>query len=284
MPALRVAAVGDVHAGVDPASAHRLRQGVAHLGDHADVLLLAGDLTRCGDPDEARVVADAIGATGVPAAAVLGNHDVHAGRGDEVVDVLAAAGIVVLDGAGTVFDLPGGRLGVTGAKGFGGGFAGACVTEFGEPEVKVFARHAVAEADALAGAMARTAAVGGLGAHVVLLHYSPVRETLRGEPPEIYPFLGSYLLAEAIDRVGADLVVHGHAHRGSERGITPGGVRVRNVAQPVLRSAYRIYELHPADGDAGAGAATPAGRPHRLPPGYVGSTSSRGDSEEERWA
>ncbi len=84
---------------------------------------------------------------------------------------------------------------------------------------------------------------------LVLLHYSPVRDTLRGEPTELYPFLGSYLLAEAIDDVGADLVVHGHAHSGTERGVTPGGIRVRNVAQPVIRSAYRVYELHPDDAD-----------------------------------
>jgi Icc-related predicted phosphoesterase len=240
---LRIAAVGDIHAGVEPASAHRLRQGFAHVGDAVDALLLAGDLTRCGDPVEAAVVADAAARAGVPTVAVLGNHDLHSGRVAEVVDVLASAGVTVLEGAGTVVDLPTGRLGVTGGKGFGGGFAGACVSEFGEPEVKEFARHAAAVADRLAAAMARTTAVGGIDAHVVLLHYSPVRDTLQGEPPEIYPFLGSYLLAEAVDRVGADLVVHGHAHRGTEKGVTPGGIRVRNVAQPVLRSAYRVFEL-----------------------------------------
>ena len=253
---LRVAAVGDVHVGVDPQSVHRVRQGFAQLGDHADALLLAGDLTRCGDPAEAEVLADALARTGVPTVAVLGNHDLHSDRGDDVVGVLGTAGVAVLEGEGIVLDLPGGRLGVTGAKGFGGGFAGACVSEFGEPETKAFARHTVEVADALASAMARTAATGGVDSHVVLLHYSPVRETLQGEPPEIYPFLGSYLLAEAIDHVGADLVVHGHAHRGSERGTTPGGIRVRNVAQPVLRSAYRLFELPRTgadDGDVSAG-------------------------------
>jgi Icc-related predicted phosphoesterase len=89
------------------------------------------------------------------------------------------------------------------------------------------------------------AACDGVDVCIVLLHYSPVRDTLRGESPELYPFLGSYLLAEAIDDAGADLVVHGHAHNGSERGMTPGGVRVRNVAQPVIRRAYRLFELHP---------------------------------------
>ena len=80
--------------------------------------------------------------------------------------------------------------------------------------------------------------------HVVaLLHYSPVEDTRRGERLEIYPFLGSHLLAEAVDRAGADLVVHGHAHGGRERGVTPGGIVVRNLAQPVIGHAYRVFDL-----------------------------------------
>ena len=87
---------------------------------------------------------------------------------------------------------------------------------------------------------------------VVLFHYSPVKDTVVGERPEIYPFLGSYLLARAVDEVGADLVVHGHAHGGSEQGVTPGGIRVRNVAQPLIKRAYRVFSLEPAPATARA--------------------------------
>jgi Icc-related predicted phosphoesterase len=131
---------------------------------------------------------------------------------------------------------------VAGVKGFGGGFVGASGSEFGEREMKAFIRHTKDRADALA------AALGGLDADVTvaLLHYSPVRETLQGEPPEIFPFLGSYLLAEAIDTGGADLALHGHAHRGTEEGITPGGVPVRNVASTIHATGYAIYAFETA--------------------------------------
>jgi Icc-related predicted phosphoesterase len=251
---MRVAAVGDVHVGVDAESAERLQQGWEHLPAQADVLLLAGDLTRCGDPAEMEVVADAVRRTGVPTAAVLGNHDLHAGRGDEVVDVLEGAGVAVLEGGTAVFETDGERLGVAGVKGFGGGFDGASLSEFGEDEMKAFARHGIEVAARLRSALS---GLDWREARIALLHYGPVRDTLRGEPPEIYPFLGSYLLAEAIDEVGADLVVHGHAHRGSERGVTPGGVRVRNVAQPVIRTAYRVFELPRCRVDAPASSPAP---------------------------
>lgn len=237
---VRVAAVGDIHAGIDADSAERLRRGWAHLADQADILLLAGDLTLCGDPREARLVAHAIARAGVPTAAVLGNHDLHAGRGAEVVDILESAGATVVEGHGALLDVPGGRVGVAGVKGFGGGFEGACVSDFGEDETKAFARHTIEVAARLHSALLE---LDGADAYIALLHYAPVRDTLRGEPPELYPFLGSYLLAEAVDAAGADLVVHGHAHRGTERGLTPGGIRVRNVAQPVIRSAYRLFDL-----------------------------------------
>jgi Icc-related predicted phosphoesterase len=252
MGVVRIAAVGDLHAGVERDSIERLDAGFDRVADHADLLLLAGDLTRCGTPEEVRVVAEALTRAGVPTAAVLGNHDHHAGRAGEVVGVLESAGVVVLEGAAATFDVAGCRVGVAGAKGFGGGFAGACVTEFGEDETKAFASHATQVADRLSAAMAACDAVD---VRIVLLHYSPVRDTLRGESPELYPFLGSYLLAEAIDDAGADLVVHGHAHNGSERGMTPGGVRVRNVAQPVIRRAYRVFELHPDERRAARAAA-----------------------------
>src|SRR5690606_17443300 len=130
-------------------------------------------------------------------------------------------------------------VGIAGSKGFGGGFVGASASDFGEPEMKAFVRHTKAIAERLRDGLA------GLDTdhRVALLHYSPVAATLHGEPPEIFPFLGSYLLAEAVDDAGADLVIHGHAHRGSERGVTPGGVRVRNVARPLIGSSFRLFEL-----------------------------------------
>ena len=127
-------------------------------------------------------------------------------------------------------------------KGFGGGFPGASGAEFGEPEMKAFIRHTKERSEALGSALASLRT----DVRVALMHYAPIRETLQGEPPEIFPFLGSYLLAEAVDRSGADLVIHGHAHRGTEHGVTPGGVNVRNVAQTVIRQAYAVYGFETA--------------------------------------
>ena len=210
-----------------------------HLAEQADLLVLAGDLTRCGEPSEAEVLASELADLTVPKVAVLGNHDYQADRPDEVSRLLEAVGVKVLEGAATVLQIGDASLGVAGVKGFGGGFVGACASAFGEPEMKRFVTHTEEIAGMLESALA------GLRAdrRLALLHYSPVEETLVGEHPGVYPFLGSYLLAEAIDRAGADLVVHGHAHRGSARGATPGGVPVRNVAQPVLGRAYQVFNL-----------------------------------------
>jgi Icc-related predicted phosphoesterase len=234
---IRVAAVGDVHVGTD--SRGRLAAALAHLHEQADVLLVAGDLTRCGTPEEARAFCDEVADAGVPVVAVLGNHDHHADRVPEVLDVLRGGGVTVLEGDSTTIEVGGATLGIAGTKGFGGGFAGACGSDFGEPEMKAFVGHTKALAERLHDALAALRT----DHRVALLHYSPVPDTLAGERLEIYPFLGSYLLAEAIDKAGADLVVHGHAHGGSEKGITAGGVHVRNVAQPVLRQAYGLYCL-----------------------------------------
>jgi Icc-related predicted phosphoesterase len=203
------------------------------------MLVLAGDLTRHGDPDEAVVLAEELSGLPVPMVAVLGNHDYHSDREAEVAKVLEAAGVSVLEGTTTVVEAGGARIGVAGTKGFGGGFAGACGSEFGEPEMKAFMAHTRGLAERLTRGLDDLA--GGCDLRLALLHYSPVEATLVGERLEIYPFLGSYLLAEAIDTGGADLVFHGHAHRGTEHGVTPGGVHVRNVAQPVLRHAYHVY-------------------------------------------
>jgi len=239
--AIRIAAVGDVH--VDEDVLGRYRPALDQLGDRADVLLLAGDLTRHGTADEARCVATEFGNLAVPVIAVLGNHDYHSDQQDDVAKVLTDGGITVLERSSTVLDVGGVRLGVAGVKGFGGGFAGRCTSEFGEPETKAFARHGREAADAL-GYCLRSL---DCDVRVALTHYSPIPETLVGEPLEIYPFLGSYHLAQAIDSAPTALAVHGHAHAGTERGLTPGGVKVRNVAHPVIRQAYSVYELDPAD-------------------------------------
>jgi len=239
---IRVAAVADVHFGPD--SAGTLRPHFEVLPDEADVLLLAGDLTHVGDPDEAAVLAKELDGVEVPVVAVLGNHDYHCDQEDDVTHVLEDVGVQMLEGDGVVLETPGGRLGIAGAKGFGGGFAGASGSDFGEPEMKAFVRHTKQVSSRLEDVL------NGLDvdARVALLHYAPTDSTLQGERLEIYPFLGSYLLGEAIDHAGADLALHGHAHRGSERGVTPGGIHVRNVAQPVIRRAYRVYCLNGPDG------------------------------------
>jgi Icc-related predicted phosphoesterase len=238
---IRLAGVGDVHLDADVLG--RYRPALEQLPDRADVLLLAGDLTRHGTVAEARCVATEFGDLGVPVIAVLGNHDYHADQPDEVTKVLEDAGIVVLEGAGTVLTLGGLRLGVAGAKGFGGGFAGRCASDFGEPEMKAFIRTTMATAERLG----RTLRALECDLLVALTHYAPIPETLAGEPPEIYPFLGSYLLGQAIDSAPTALALHGHAHHGSERGTTPGGVRVRNVAHPVIKQAYSVFHLGGAE-------------------------------------
>lgn len=235
---IRVAAIGDVHVAADAAGT--LKPSWDSVHEDADVLLLAGDLTRLGLPEEAEVLVDELAGVQVPMVAVLGNHDHHSDQEKQVVEVLEDAGITVLEGEATTVELADGqRLGVAGVKGFGTGFPGASASDFGEPEIKAFVRHG-----RVAGEQLREA-LGSLDTEhtVALMHYAPVADTLRGERLEIFPFLGSYFLAEAVDDAGADLAVHGHAHAGTEKGMTPGGVHVRNVAQAVIRCAYKVYCL-----------------------------------------
>jgi Icc-related predicted phosphoesterase len=234
---IRVAAAADVH--FAPDTAGTLRRDLEHLAERADVFLLAGDLTRSGLASEAAVLAAELDGLPLPVAAVLGNHDYHEEQQLEVRQALEEVGISVLDGESLVLDVAGQRVGIAGTTGFGGGFAGACATEFGEPVMKAFVRHTREEATRLRDCLESLE----VDLRIALLHYSPVADTLEGERPEIHAFLGSYLLAEAADEVGADLILHGHAHGGRERGQTPGGIPVRNVAQPVIRRAYALYEL-----------------------------------------
>ncbi len=247
---IRIAAVGDTHFGAD--SAGTLRPHLDALDAHADLFLLAGDLTRVGTEHEAAVLARELAGVSVPTVAVLGNHDFHSNEVGAVHRVLADAGITVLEGGTRTVQADGTTVGVAGVKGFGGGFAGACGSDFGEAEMKSFIQHTKCVADSLRDALdsLRT------DVRVALMHYAPIKDTLSGERLEIFPFLGSYLLGEAVDAVGADLVVHGHAHAGTESGVTPGGIHVRNVAQPVIRHSYRLYCLD-GNGETGPQCADP---------------------------
>jgi Icc-related predicted phosphoesterase len=241
---IRIAAVGDVH--VDKDVMGRFRPALDRLPDFADVMLVAGDLTRHGTLEEARCFAAEFGGLGVPVVLVLGNHDYHSDQQDEVASVLTDAGMTVLEGSSTVLTLNGHRLGVAGAKGFGGGFTGASAGNFGEPEMKMFVRTT----EEIAGRLGSVLRSTDCDALVALTHYAPVPETLSGEPLEIYPFLGAYQLAQAIDSAPTALALHGHAHHGSERGRTAGGVPVRNVAHPVIKQAYNVYQLLSGEVDA----------------------------------
>jgi Icc-related predicted phosphoesterase len=239
---IRVAAVGDIH--LNASNRGRLRPHLDALPGQADLLMVAGDVTCLGTVDEAGVVAEELAglADRLPVLAVLGNHDHHADEQVSVAGALGQAGVRVLEGDADCVDVGGVRVGVAGTKGFAGGFAGASMSEFGEEEFKAFARHGRLVAERLRGALRTLVATD---VRLVLLHYSPVAETLAGERPEIHAFLGSHHLGDAVDEAGADLVVHGHAHAGREEGTTPGGVPVRNVAQPVLRRPVAIYGVEP---------------------------------------
>jgi len=246
---IRVAAIGDTHYAEDTRGL--FRPIWERLAEDADVLLLAGDLTNLGNPAQARGFAEELRGLDVPVVAVLGNHDYHAGTPGEVRRAIEAAGGVVLEGESVTLRVNGSQLGVAGAKGFGGGFVGACGHAFGEQEMKQFIRVTEAAATRLHDAVA---SLHDADHRIALLHYSPVKDTLAGERLEIYPFLGSFQLAEALDTAGADLVVHGHAHHGAEKGLTPRGIPVRNAAMPLVKRPYVVYDLErrarPADDPA----------------------------------
>jgi Icc-related predicted phosphoesterase len=250
---VRIAAVGDVHIGLDMSG--ELRTAFSALAQDADVLLLAGDLTQHGSRDEGKLLAEEVADVGLPIVAVLGNHDYHLDAQDSIRADLERVGVTVLEGESVVMEVAGCRVGIAGVKGFGGGFAGACGSEFGELEMKSFIRHTKDKARQLLHCLAAMRC----DIRVALTHYAPTKDTLLGEKLEIYPFLGSHLLGEAIDEAGCDLALHGHAHHGSERGITPGGVPVRNVARPLIRTAYRLYAMA-ADVPARAVSAAPQTR------------------------
>ena len=234
---IRIAAAGDVHA--SDASADRLESAFADLAGKADVVLLAGDLTTRGEPEEAEVLAAACRRLEVPVFAVLGNHDHHAQRAGELKDVLATAGVRVLDREVATCSIDGLELGIVGTKGFVGGFPGSALPDFGEPLLRRVYAETTAEAEAIAAGLQ---AVVHCDVRVVLLHYAPVADTLEGEPAGIRTFLGCDRLATPIAENGADLVLHGHAHAGAFEGRI-GEIPVYNVAVHVTGRNFWIFEV-----------------------------------------
>ncbi len=225
---LRIGAIGDTHYAMS--SSGSLHPYFQDLRRYADVLLLCGDLTDHGLPDEAKALAVDLSAVRLPMVAVLGNHDYEAGKADEVANIIRNAGVEVLDGDAIMI----GGVGFAGVKGFGGGFDRHMLQPWGETGVKDFARAAVEEALKLDSALAKVRSPH----RIVLMHYGPVRGTSEGEPPEIFPFLGSSRLEEPCNRYAATFVVHGHVHRGAPEATTSTGIPVYNVALPLLRRLY----------------------------------------------
>lgn len=240
---MRIAATVDLH--FAPANQAALLDQLSKARDEADVLVLAGDLTNYGQPSEMEPLINAIVRLRVPTIAVLGNHDYESGKEQELMRMMTGGGIKVLDGSAYERD----GVGFAGTKGFVGGFGRGVLTAFGEPEIKNFVRASIDEALKLERGLSQLRSAK----RVVVLHYSPIAGTVRGEDPEIKAFLGTSRLAEVIDRHGADLVVHGHAHHGTLDGQTLAGVPVRNVAITLLQaqqppSAFRVFDLYRSSG------------------------------------
>lgn len=259
---LRIAAIGDIHVS-------KSSQGVFHplftqISQTSDVLLLCGDFTDYGLPEEARILArELTTAVNIPVIAVLGNHDFEGGHQDEIRQILADAGVFVLDGEATEVH----GVGFAGVKGFCGGFGRGALGPWGERAIKNFVQEAVDESLKLESALARLRTTR----RVALLHYAPIRATVEGEPPEIFPYLGSGRLEEPINRYRVNAVFHGHAHRGTAEGRTTAGVPVYNVAMPLLarlnpdRPPFLIVELPLEDERAQEPAAASASHPRGEP-------------------
>jgi Icc-related predicted phosphoesterase len=226
---VRLAAVADIHCG--RTSQGRLQPLFARAAASADVLALCGDLTDYGLPEEAQVlVKELTAATGIPVVGILGNHDYESGKADEVRQIIADAGVTMLDGDSC--EVRG--VGFAGIKGFAGGFGRGTLGYWGEEGIKRFVQEALDEALKLEGALARLKTEQ----RVALLHYSPIRDTVEGEPPEIFPYLGCSRLEEPLMRYPVRAVFHGHAHHGSPEGRTTGGIPVYNVCLALLERAF----------------------------------------------
>jgi Icc-related predicted phosphoesterase len=235
---IRIAAAGDVHFG-GPQDAERARAAFAGLAGRVDLVLLAGDLTTHGVPEQAAILGEAAAGLDVPVLTVLGNHDWHSNRRDEVVAALAESGVTVLDRSHEVLEIRGAQVGVVGTKGFVGGFAGSHIPDFGEPLLRQVYANSMEEVAALDAGLR---AVAMCPFRIVLLHYSPTTQTLEGERRDIWAFLGTDRLAVPILEHGPDLVLHGHAHAGTFEGRV-GEVPVYNVSVPVMGEDWWVFEL-----------------------------------------
>jgi Icc-related predicted phosphoesterase len=224
----RIAAVADIH--VRENDRGKWADYFKEVSAKADVLVIAGDLTDTGDEMEAEVLADELKHCTVPVVVVLGNHDFEKGRHKLIRQILLKAGVHVLDGEAIVI----GNVGFAGVKGFGGGFDKHMLSFFGEGAMKAFVQEAVDEALHLDRALSRLDAEQRDIQKIAVLHYSPIRETVVGEPEAIFPFLGCSRLAEPLNRHKVVAAFHGHAHIGSMEGKTSDGVPVFNVAKPIL--------------------------------------------------
>lgn len=241
MPTIRVAAISDVHC--TKSSQGTLHSFFTTVAERSDVIVMCGDLTDYGLAEEARVLARELGGVRAPIVAVLGNHDFESGQEGEVRDILTDAGVVLLDGES--YETHG--IGFAGTKGFAGGFGRGTLGAWGEPAVKSFVHEAMQEALKLESALARLRTAQ----RVAVLHYAPIRGTVEGEPPEIFPYLGCSRLEEPLSRYPVTVVFHGHAHNGTVEGRTAQGIPVYNVAMPLLKKlhpddlAVRIIEIDP---------------------------------------
>jgi uncharacterized protein len=235
---IRIAAAGDIHYGRD-GDRERAAAAFGGLAGRVDLVLLAGDLTTHGEPEEAAVVAEAAREVDVPVLTVLGNHDWHANRADEVTAVLQEAGIVVLERRYQVLEVCSAEIGVVGTKGFVGGFPGSHIPDFGEPLLRRVYAEGMAEVAALDEGLR---AIDMCPFRIVLLHYSPIAATLEGERREIWALLGTDRLAVPIREHHPDLVLHGHAHAGTFEGRV-GDVPVYNVSVPVMGEDFWVFEM-----------------------------------------
>jgi Icc-related predicted phosphoesterase len=234
---IRIAAAGDIHA-AEPLR-ERLQRSLATAADESELILLAGDLTTHGLPEQAAVLADACTPLGTPVVAVLGNHDYHSGLYDEVKAVLSDRGVIVLDRGHTILEIGELEVGIVGTKGFVGGFPGAEIADFGESALRHVYQETTLEVDALERGLE---GIAGCHKRIVLLHYAPVEDTLVGEPERIWAFLGSGRLGGPIGAHRPDLVVHGHAHHGAPQG-SIGEVPVHNVAVHVTGQDFALFDV-----------------------------------------
>jgi uncharacterized protein len=234
---IRVAATADIHC--DRHKREAVETAFAAVDGTVDLILLAGDLTTHGEPDQAAVLADSCRGIATPVIAVLGNHDYHAGRHQELTAVLEDGGIDVLERHHVTYPAGDSQVGIAGTKGFVGGFRGLGLPDFGEPSLRAIYAETTAEVEALARGLGEIALCPF---RIVLLHYAPTPETLHGEPPEIWTFLGSDRLAGPILEHRPDLVLHGHAHSGAFEASLE-GVPVHNVSVAVTGRDFWVFEL-----------------------------------------